>query len=266
MATMTSESPTPSAASDTSADESPTAVQRLRDQADAVVQRIQPRIAAVSTYAREEPTKALLISAATGAALMGLVALIVRTSSRPATVPGQARAASLASSTMAAIRDAALDLADRAQVMASAALEAAQQRASDALDSAQQRAASALDTAKARANDALDATRKRASEAFDAQQKRASEAIDDVKKRGTAAASSAADSAVASLGDAWKSVRDQAQPMVDKVKPVVDRVRPQIAAAASYAKEDPARAALGAAAAAALVIGLVALVRRSQDD
>ena len=54
--------------------------------------------------------------------------------------------------------------------------------------------------------------------------------------------------------------------MVDRVKPVVDKVRPQIAAAANYAKEDPARAALGAAAAAALVIGLVALVRRSQDD
>src|SRR5450432_2134456 len=157
MATTTSSSETPGAGSEpeTPADESQTAVQRLREQADAVVQRIQPRISAVTTYAREEPTKALLISAATGAALMGLVALIVRTSNR-STVPGQARAASLASSTMAAIRNAALDLADRAQVMASDALEAAQQRASDALDSVQQRASSALDAAKTRANDALD--------------------------------------------------------------------------------------------------------------
>ena len=55
-------------------DESRTAVQKLREQADAVVERIQPQIAAVSTYARDEPTKALLISAAAGAALMGLIA------------------------------------------------------------------------------------------------------------------------------------------------------------------------------------------------
>ncbi len=236
MATMTSDSSPQGAVSDSAsaaADDAQTAVQRLREQADAVVQRIQPRIAAVSTYVREEPTKALLISAATGAALMGLVALIVRTSSRSERVPGQARAASLASSTMTAIRSAALDLAERAQAMASDALEGAQQRAADALDSAQQRASSALNAVKARANDALDETKKRAA--------------------------SAADGVSGSVGDAWKSVRDQAQPVVDKV-------RPQLDAVASYAKEDPARAALGAAAAAALVIGLVALVRRSQDD
>jgi ElaB/YqjD/DUF883 family membrane-anchored ribosome-binding protein len=255
MATTTSSSQTPGGDSETTADETQTAVQRLREQADAVVQRIQPRIAAVTTYAREEPTKALLISAATGAALMGLVALIVRASSSRSTVPGQARAASLASSTMAAIRAAALDLADRAQTMASDALDSAQQRAASALDSAQQHASSALDAAKARANDALGATKKRASDTFDASQKRASDALDDAKKR----ASAAADSVSGSVGDAWKSVREQAQPVVDKVKPQLDAV-------ANYAKEDPARAALGAAAAAALVIGLVALVRRSQDD
>lgn len=255
MATTTSTSPTTGADTDTTADDAQTAVQRLREQADAVVQRIQPRIAAVSTYAREEPTKALLISAATGAALMGLVALIVKASSRSETVPGQARAASLASSTMAAIRQAALDLADRAQTMASDALDAAQQRAAGALDSAQQRASSVLDAAKARANDAFDATKQRASDAYDAQQKRAAEALDDAKKRVSAAAADP----MATAGDAWKSVREQAQPIVDKV-------RPQLDAMASYAKEDPAKAALGAAAAAALVIGLVALVRRSQDD
>jgi ElaB/YqjD/DUF883 family membrane-anchored ribosome-binding protein len=255
MATKTSESPTGADGdSATTGDDGQTAVQRLREQADAVVQRIQPRIAAVTTYAREEPTKALLMSAATGAALMGLVALIVRTSRRQ-TVPGQVRAASFASSTMAAIRDGALDLVDRAQAMASDALDAAQQRAAGALDSAQQRAASAFDAAKARANDAVDAARQRASDTLDASQKRAAEALDSAKKR----AAAAAESVSGSVGDAWKSVREQAQPVVDKV-------RPQIDAVASYAREDPARAALGAVAAAALVIGLVALVRRSQDD
>ncbi len=255
MATMTSESPTPSATNDKTGDDAQTAVQRLRDQADAVVQRIQPRITAVSTYVREEPTKALLISAATGAALMGLVALIVKASSRSETVPRQARAASLATSTMAAIRQAALDLADRAQTMASDALDAAHQRAAGALDSAQRRASSVLDAAKARADDAFDATKQRASDTYDAQQKRAAEALDDAKKRARAGAADP----MGTASEAWKAVREQAQPMVDKV-------RPQLDAMASYAKEDPAKAALGAAAAAALVIGLIALVRRSQDD
>lgn len=268
MATMTSDSPATSAASDKPTDDDgPTAVQRLRDQADAVVNRIQPRIAAVSSYAREEPTKALLISAATGAALMGLVALIVRTSGRSPMrdlpdLPARGRTAALASSTISAIREAALDLAGRAQAMASDALDAAQQRASDAFDFGQHRAASALDAAKARAGDAYDSTRKRATESLDAQSQRAADALDDAKKR----AAAAADSVSSSVGDAWKSVREQAQPMVDRVRPMVDKVRPQIDAVAGYAKEDPARAALGAAAAAAIIIGLVALARRSQDD
>src|ERR1051326_8302446 len=89
-------------------DSSTTTAQKLRDQADAVVQRIQPQIAAVSTYARNEPTKALLISGAAGAALMGLIALMVRSG-------GRSTPRSFAKSTMAAIRDAALDLADSAQ-------------------------------------------------------------------------------------------------------------------------------------------------------
>ena len=60
--------------------DSMTAVQKLREQADAVVERIQPQIAAVSTYVRDEPTRR--ISAAAGAALMGLIALVVRSSWR----------------------------------------------------------------------------------------------------------------------------------------------------------------------------------------
>ena len=100
--------------------DSTSAVQKLRDQADAAVQRIQPQIAAVSTYARNEPTKALLISAATGAALMGLVVLMARGG-------GRSSPSSLASSTMGAIRDAALDLADSAQSVIADALEQAPQ-------------------------------------------------------------------------------------------------------------------------------------------
>jgi ElaB/YqjD/DUF883 family membrane-anchored ribosome-binding protein len=195
--------------------DSQTAVQKLREQADAVVQRIQPQIAAVSTYARNEPTKAILISAATGAALMGLIALMMRSGSRSAP-------SSFASSTIAAIRDAALDLADSAQSMASDALGTSQKRANSALDSTHKRAASALDSAKSQA-------------------------------------AAAADTVSETVADAWKKVRDQAAPMVDKV-------RPQIEAAATYVKDDPTRAALGLAAAGAIVAGLYALARQAQGD
>ncbi|MDQ6639162.1 MAG: hypothetical protein M3Z15_05795 [Pseudomonadota bacterium] len=211
MATTTSTAARPSA----EGDDSMTAVQKLREQADAVVQRIQPQIAAVSTYAREEPTKALLISAAAGAALMGLFALIVRSG-------GNNRAQSAGKSAMAAIRDAALDLAESAQSMAA---------------------------------DALDATHKRAAQALDSSRKRAAAALDTTQERASAAAESVSDS----VADAWKKVRDQAGPVVDKI-------RPQIEAAAAYAKEEPTRAAIGLAAAGAIVAGLIALARRAQDD
>jgi ElaB/YqjD/DUF883 family membrane-anchored ribosome-binding protein len=208
--------------------EARTAVQKLREQADAVVERIQPQIAAVSTYVRDEPTKALLISAAAGAALMGLFALIVRSSGR-----SQVAGASAGRSAMAAIRDAALDLADSAQTMAL-----------DALDATQKRAASALD-----------ATQKRAAEALDASRKRAAAALDTTQER----AAAAADSASESVANAWKKVRDQAAPVVEKLKPQID-------AAAAYAKEEPARTALGLAAAGAIIAGLIALARHAEDD
>ena len=203
------------AAGDTA--ETRTAVQKLREQADAVVERIQPQIAAVSTYVRDEPTKALLISAAAGAALMGVIALIVRSSGR-SQVPG----ASAGRSAMAAIRDAALDLADSAQTMAL---------------------------------DALEATKQRAADAFESTQKRAAEAVSTTQKR----AAAAADSVAETMADTWKKVRDQAAPVVEKIKPQID-------AAAAYAKEEPARTALGLAAAGAIIAGLIALARQSEDD
>jgi len=168
----------------TSDDDSMTAMQKLREQADAAVLRIQPQIAAVSTFARNEPTKALLISAAAGAALMGLIALMVRSSNRsPMSAGSSALAAGV--SAMAAIRDAALDLADSAQSMA---------------------------------EDALDATHKRASAAIDATRQRAASALGATQER----AAAAADTVSESVADAWKKVRDQAAPVIEKVKPQVD--------------------------------------------
>jgi hypothetical protein len=47
---------------------------------------------------------------------------------------------------------------------------------------------------------------------------------------------------------------------------VVEKLKPQIDAATAYAKEEPARTALGLAAAGAIIAGLIALARHSEDD
>jgi ElaB/YqjD/DUF883 family membrane-anchored ribosome-binding protein len=177
--------------------ESNRVLQKLREKTDSVVESMQPKIAAVSSYARSEPTKAVLIAAASGAALMALVALMMR-SSRPS---------SSGARTMAAIRDAAIDLADRAHNVATDAIASTHKHASDAKDR------------------------------VDAAQKRAGEVAD-------------------SVAETWASLREQAAP-------VVERLKPQFDAVASYAKEDPARAALGVATAGAVLVGLLALIRRS---
>ena len=191
--------------------ESGRVLQKIRDKTDAVVESIQPRIAAVSDYARNEPTKAVLIAAATGAGLMALLALLVR-GSRPSPSPlrtGQR--------TMAAIRDAAIDLADRAHSVATQAIGNVHKRASTVVGTAEQQAGAAQ-------------------EKIEAAQQRANEVAD-------------------SVAETWASLREQAAP-------VVDRLKPQFDALASYAKEDPTRAAIGIATAGAVLIGLLTLLRR----
>ena len=53
-------------------------VQQWRDQAAPIVDRIKPQIDAVTGYAKDDPGKALLIAAAAGAALMGLMSTLNR--------------------------------------------------------------------------------------------------------------------------------------------------------------------------------------------
>jgi ElaB/YqjD/DUF883 family membrane-anchored ribosome-binding protein len=207
------------------------ASQTLREQTEAVTRRVQPQIDALSSYARDEPTKAVLMSAAAGAALMGLLALMVRSGgSGSGRGPDVREIGSMAGSTLSAIREAALDLADRAHSVAQNALDSTHQRAASVLGAGQQRGTDAVSSAQERASDVMSSAQKRAAEA--------AESVGDT------------------VAEAWQSLRDQAAP-------VVDRLRPQLAAAANYAKDEPARTALGIAAAGAVLIGLMALIRDS---
>ena len=207
--------------------ESARVMQRLRERKDAVVERIQPQIEAVSSFARNDPTKAVLIAAASGAALMGLIGLVVRSSGRPSATRG-----------LSSLRDAAIGLADRAHSAAGDAIESAHRRAA--------RAQSIADDAVAAASRRADDAQRQA----EAGQKR----FADLKERATGTADDVAET----LSDTWKSLRAQAAP-------VVDRLRPQFESAASYARDEPARTALGLVTVGAAVFGLLALINRSRD-
>jgi ElaB/YqjD/DUF883 family membrane-anchored ribosome-binding protein len=172
------------------------------------------------------------MSAAAGAALMGMIALLMR-SGGSSSRPEVRHVGSLAGSTLSAIREAAIDLADRAHSVAQ-----------DALDSTHRRAASAIDSGHHSAADAVGTGEKRTSQTLSAAQQRAAEAAESVSD---------------TVADAWQTLRDQAGPVVDKL-------RPQLQAAANYAKDEPARTALGVAAAGAVLMGLMALVRGADDN
>ena len=49
-----------------------------REQASNLVDKVRPQIDTVTDYAKDDPGKALLIAAAAGAALMGLVTSLTR--------------------------------------------------------------------------------------------------------------------------------------------------------------------------------------------
>lgn len=196
---------------------------KLREQTDAVVQRVRPQLDVVANYARDEPTKALLISAATGAALMGLVALMSRSSGPRLPDSRDLRALKneardSGSSLLATLRDAALDLADRAHGAGKDALDTAHKY----VDSKQSQATDATDSAVSKVSD--------------------------------------------TVTDAWKTLRDQASEKVDKLRPPLDAAAGYAKDAAGYARDEPARVALGVAAVGAVVIGLLALIRGSDSD
>ena len=226
-------------AAHSAADEAATTLQKLRAQTDAVVERVRPQIDALSGYVRDEPTKSLLVAAATGAALMGLIALLTRPQSRTDELSSNAH------SMLATMRDAALNLADRAhsavdQAAATARKYTAQGQAyADKGQKYTDRASKFL----AQSQKDADKAQKKAMKAAEKAQEQAESAGDDVSS---------------TVADAWQSLRDQAAPVVDKL-------RPQIDAVTSYAKDEPARAALGVAVAGAALLGLLALVNRSDD-
>jgi ElaB/YqjD/DUF883 family membrane-anchored ribosome-binding protein len=170
-------------------------MQTVKDQASATLEKFRPQLDTVASYAKEEPTKALLIAAATGAGIMGLVALMSRSSG------GRALSAEL-------LRNAAYDAGDNAR------------------RSARDIAREATDRASAKADALMKQTRGAAQNAYEG------------------------------LSDTVQQWKDQAAPLVDRVRPQIDTVM-------TYAKDDPGKALLIAAAAGAALMGLMSSLNRS---
>ena len=187
-------------------------MQSVKDQASATLEKLRPQLDSVASYAKEEPTKALLIAAATGAGVMALVALMARGSSRPSLSPSM-------------LRDAAYDAADRMRGTAYDTANRLRSAASDRTESARKSARDAADRAAAKAEGLMQSTRDAAQSAYDG------------------------------LADTVQQWKDQAAPLVD-------RVRPQIDAVTTYAKDDPGKALLIAAAAGAALMGLMSSLTR----
>jgi ElaB/YqjD/DUF883 family membrane-anchored ribosome-binding protein len=168
----------------------------VKEKAAATLERLRPQLDSVTTYAREEPTKALLIAAAAGAGLMALIALTARSGDR---MPSARSLRDKASDTVDEWRKAAADKADEWR-----------RSATDAGDRASSKADSALDAGR---------------------------------------------NTYEGLSDAMAQWKEQAASLVE-------RVRPQLDSVTGYAKDDPAKALLIAAAAGAALMGLVSAMGR----
>src|SRR5690349_12240306 len=92
-------------------------MKNVKDQASATIERFRPQIDSMANYAREEPGKALLISAAVGAGLMGVVALLAR-SGNGSSLPSAGRLRQAAADAADSVRQAASESIDRLRKVA----------------------------------------------------------------------------------------------------------------------------------------------------
>lgn len=184
-------------------------MQSVKDQAAATMERFRPQIDAVASYAKDEPTKALLIAAATGAGLMALVALMTRPSHTSTDTPSSRQLRQLAKETSDRLRSAANENASIWRKAVERSTGQWRQAATDAPGEATGRAESMMSSARGAAHDAYEG--------------------------------------LAGTVEKWKG----------QAAPLVNRVRPQIDAVTGYAKDDPAKALLIAAAAGAALMGLM---------
>lgn len=119
---------------------------RVKDKAGATLERVRPQLDSVAAYAKDEPTKALLIAAAVGAGVIGLITLVNRSGSRGNRAPSGRHLRRAASATADDWRQAAAARADDWRKAATQATDNASAQADAALDSVRNAAQTAYDS------------------------------------------------------------------------------------------------------------------------
>lgn len=109
-------------------------VRNVKEEASATLGRFRPQFDSVTAYAKEEPTKALLIAAAVGAGVMALVALIGRSGGGRRRLSLSETLRQAASGAVDSVHKAAQDAADRASAKADGAMKSARGAAQSAYE------------------------------------------------------------------------------------------------------------------------------------
>ena len=208
---------------------------KAREQITAACESMRPQLDALVIYIKDEPAKAVLISAAAGALAAALFA-----ASRPrrATLPS----ASKLGAGMSSFVEAARSMAAEADDLVAGKASDAKKLAADEADDRASKGAKKLREARDSAAEAARKAAEQASESWADGLKGLREAGDNA----LGAARQKAESAYEDLTSTLHDLRGKAAPLFDRMQPPIDSV-------ADYTKSSPFKALLIAAAAAAVV-------------
>jgi len=191
-----------------------------KEQACQLWDDVRPQLDKVANYAKEEPTKSILMAVVAGAVIVTLV-----TASRRSKPPVDVAASKKWLSAFAA------EAADRARA------------------TAQDQADHAREVAEGAQGTALRKLREVAAEAADQFKSRKDDAVESAK----AARDSAVESARRAATQAYEGVSDRLQDLRGKADPLIEQIQPQLDNVAGYAKKNPLSALIVATAAGALL-------------
>lgn len=186
-----------------------------KEQACKLWDDVRPQLDKVANYAKEEPTKSVLMAAVAGALVITVVMATRR--SKPVDVAASKKW----------LRALAADAADRAKDKADEAKDAADSASKQAKKTLADYAAEALEEYKSRKDSAVESAKSLKDDAVETAKRAASTAYDNVSDR-------------------LQDLRGKADPLIEQIQPQLDNV-------AGYAKKNPLSALVVAIAAGALL-------------
>ena len=239
MMNPTSDNPTDEATGKAALDGFTDSMKKAREQIASLGESIRPQLDALVIYIKDEPTKAVLISATAGALA---AALFAAGRTRSPALPSASKVGAGLSSFVDAARSMAAEAIDLAAGKASDVKKRAATGADDRVSKGAQALSDARDSAAEAAKKAAEQARDGWSEGL--------QGLRETRDSALGAARQKAESAYEELTTTLHDLRGKAAPLLDRMQPPIDSV-------ADYTKSSPFKALLMAAAAAAVVSRLV---------